>query len=184
MKSNKAKRIKKIIDTNVIINAGKRSSEMSSVLEVECCKKCLLLLKNMMRDPDKHGVILDVGNEIIKEYKRNVSRYTLNRLSSDFIQWILTTQLDRMWCEGDIVPIAKQGEFDYFDFPIDDRLSGFDKSDRKFVALSRAHPEHPIVMQASDSKWEEYRAVFAEYGVVIEYVHAEYIMSMFTAGSR
>lgn len=42
---------------------------------------------------------------------------------------------------------------DFEEFPRDEALSGFDPSDRKFVAVSCAHSERPPILEATDSKW-------------------------------
>ncbi len=41
----------------------------------------------------------------------------------------------------------------YDEFPAHEGLRDFDKSDRKFVAVSHAHPKKTPILQATDSKW-------------------------------
>jgi hypothetical protein len=51
----------------------------------------------------------------------------------------------------------------------------YDPSDRVFLAVSAAHPEHPAVLQALDSKWWGWRGALEKAKVPIHFVCPEEI---------
>jgi hypothetical protein len=55
-------------------------------------------------------------------------------------------------------------------FPNDERLVGFDRSDHKFVAVALAHPERPPILNAVDADWWYYREELARHGIRVEFL--------------
>lgn len=64
-------------------------------------------------------------------------------------------------------------------FPLEKRTEEFDRSDRKFVAMSRTHQEHPPIIEATDGKWLGFKEVFEEYGVHINFLNMDYVTMMY-----
>lgn len=56
---------------------------------------------------------------------------------------------------------------DFVEFPNHPELQKFDRSDRKFVAVSVAHPDQPPILQAADSKWWGWKEALAECGITV-----------------
>jgi hypothetical protein len=54
-----------------------------------------------------------------------------------------------------------------------------DPSDRMFLAVAAAHPEHPPIVQATDSKWIGWEAELAKHGIAIEWLCREYAEGRF-----
>jgi hypothetical protein len=64
----------------------------------------------------------------------------------------------------------QQDEHNFEEFLLDPSLATFDPSDRKFVAVAVAHPEHPPILNATDSDWWDYREALAHHSVRVEFV--------------
>jgi hypothetical protein len=71
------------------------------------------------------------------------------------------------------VVITKVGD-SYEEFPSHDGLNDFDRSDRKFVAVTNAHPDKPPILQATDSKWWGWKDALAEVGITAHFLCPEY----------
>lgn len=68
-----------------------------------------------------------------------------------------------------ITPLpTKQDEF--AEFPKDPALSGFNRSDRKFVAVCLASKLTPSVLNATDSDWWIFRNPLKRHGIKIEFL--------------
>lgn len=59
------------------------------------------------------------------------------------------------------------------DFPDDEMLAGFDRDDRKFVAVAIASGESPPILNASDTDWHDHRQALSRHGVAVEFVCPE-----------
>ena len=88
---------------------------------------------------------------------------------------------DNRWTfpDADRVPITRNGE-SYDEFPDHAGLAHFDYSDRKFIAVSNAHPEKPPVLQATDSKWWGWKDALAEVGITVHFLCPEYAKAKYT----
>jgi hypothetical protein len=74
------------------------------------------------------------------------------------------------WCEQiHLTPIADTSR-DFEEFPSDPELARFDRSDRKWVAVARASADDPVILNAVDSDWWEYRDRLARHGVRIDFL--------------
>lgn len=78
-----------------------------------------------------------------------------------------------------MVKLDKDEEGNYHMFPLEERTQEFDISDRKFVALSYTHSEHPPIVEAADGKWLGFKEVFEEYGIHIEFSDMNYANMMY-----
>ena len=68
-----------------------------------------------------------------------------------FVKWALQNRSNPSRCDT-VDPVEHENR-KYETFPDDFRLANFDSSDRKFVAISVAHPMKPKILQGTDSKW-------------------------------
>ena len=46
----------------------------------------------------------------------------------------------------------------------------FDKSDQKFIAVAHAHPDKPVILQSSDSKWWGWKDALSEVGIDVQFL--------------
>lgn len=149
-----------VVDTNVPVVANGRAEQASP----RCVFACVRALEGAYRD----GVIvLDDGGRVLREYVKNLSRSGQPGAGDFFMKWVWQNQAVRERCEQvTITPRASDPE-DYEEFPRDAALVGFDRSDRKFVAVALASSRRPTVLNAVDSDWWDFGAALAQHGVRI-----------------
>jgi len=68
-----------------------------------------------------------------------------------------------------VTPRTNDGS-DFEEFPADPRLRGFDKDDRKYVAVALSSHRNPPVLNAVDSDWWDYRQALESHGVRIVFL--------------
>ena len=83
---------------------------------------------------------------------------------------------DNRWHTAKVerVGITQEGD-SYAEFPAHDGLTSFDRSDRKYVAVSNAHPAKPPILQAADSKWWGWKESLTEVGISVQFLCPQYI---------
>ena len=153
-----------IVDTNVPIVAN-RCAPQASVWCVAICSEKLAEIR------EEHTLVLDDGWHILGEYMHNLCSEGQPGPGDAFLKWVLTNRANPERCE--LVPITSQDE-GFAEFPGDRELADFDPSDRKFVAVAIAHPEHPHIQNATDSDWWHYREVLEGHGVSVDFVCPDY----------
>lgn len=157
-----------IIDTNVPLKAA--DMHPNDALDRLCSKKCLKFIKELMESDDI--VVLDTEREILKEYQKNINTNSQDNVASQFLMWLyrkISTQ------NVELHKITKTGDNDYAEFPASQKLKGFDRSDRKFVALAVAHPHHPKIYNGADTDWWDYRDALEENGIHIVFLCEDYM---------
>ena len=151
-----------IVDTNVAVVANGQSPQASS----SCIDTCINRLEGIVRGEEK--LVLDNGWIILGEYLRNLRSTGEPGAGDSFLRWILMNKDDR--CDLiHITPVA-DSENEFEEFPDDPALNDFDPDDRKFIAVAIAHPERPPILQAVDSQWLDFRDVFLQNGVTVEFI--------------
>jgi len=152
-----------VVDTNVAVVANRRSPQAS----MDCILSCVESLEQMVRQGQ---VVLDDRWAILSEYMRYLSRTGQPGVGDAFLKWILTNLGNRDRCElVSITPVdGDSGSF--HEFPMDPALANFDPSDRKFVAVARAHSSNPPILQAVDWEWWTYRDLLKSHGVEIRFL--------------
>jgi hypothetical protein len=153
-----------VVDTNVILVANGQHAEVTGASR----QRCVRWLEGLMA---WGRIALDDGFEILREYQHKTHAGAGQGAGDAFVRWVLHHVDDPARC--DVVRITPDGGRGYTAFPADSRLSGFDPSDRKFVAVARSHPESPTILQASDSKWLDWAAPLAEHGVRVRFLCEE-----------
>ncbi|MDE2400398.1 MAG: hypothetical protein KGL90_01860 [Burkholderiales bacterium] len=152
-----------VVDTNVILVANGQHPGVSEA----CVQRCARWLQGLMASG---RLALDEGYEIVREYQHNTRSSDGQGVGDEFLRWVLLHLDDPVRC--DLVPLKAHPQRGYEAFPDDARVSGFDAADRKFVALARAHPEAPPILQATDSKWLDWAAPLADHGVTVQFLCA------------
>lgn len=151
------------VDTNVPIVANGRPDPtvQSHPPSVDCRLKAVGRLRELLA---RGTILLDIAGEIQKEYRRYLSPSGQPGVGDLFYLAILNSAPGRV--ERVDLPHLPSGE--YQDFPTDPALARFDRSDRKFAALSRR--ERVPVVTATDSDWIEHRSALEANGVQIDFV--------------
>ena len=159
--------MKCIVDTNVAIVANRRDDAPASF---DCMLRCMTLLEEFQRD--QRQLVIDNEWRILSEYQHNLHSTGQPGVGDAFLRWVLTNRANPRRCE--LVHITprdtRQDDRDFEEFPNTPDLRGFDRSDRKFVAMALVHPEHPPIVNATDSDWWNYRDALAAHGARVEFV--------------
>jgi hypothetical protein len=150
-----------VVDTNVVLVANGQHQNVSDLCIVECVKR----LQGIMK---VGKLALDDNFRIIREYQNKTDKKSGNRPGDAFVKWALQNNANTK--RVDRVPLHEHDVRSFHSFPDDADLATFDPSDRKFVAVSCAHPGKPPILQATDSKWLDWAEPLKRHGVTIEFL--------------
>lgn len=160
-----------IVDTNVpkVANGREESPQASP----DCVNICRSRVEGIIRGEEK--LVLDDGWIILGEYMDNLRSSGEPGAGDRFFKWVLQNKDTKC----DLVPITSVDglENEFAEFPDDSELADFDPDDRKFIAVACAHPNHPPILQAVDSKWRGFLDVLRENGVTVEYICEDYVQN-------
>ena len=150
-----------VVDTNVVLVANGQHEGVSP----ECVKTCALALQSVMRSGK---LALDDGFRILSEYQNRTQPKKGNRPGDAFVKWALNNRGNAKWV--DQVTLVEHDERGFASFPDDPELANFDAADRKFVAVSGAHPDKPSIAQATDSKWCGWAPALQRHGIGVTFL--------------
>ena len=150
-----------VVDTNVLEVANEAAPQADPAC-VRACIDGLEAIKN-------HGrIVIDRAGLIFAEYQKHCSFSGQPGIGDDFFRWLFDNQAVFEHCEQvDLTPLPGRPN-DFAEFPDDPALATFDRSDRKFVAIVRASPSHPVILNAVDSDWRDHRESLQRHGVFVE----------------
>jgi len=169
-----------VIDTNVAKTANGEHTGASA----ECESACAIALQVFLKQG--HLFIDDAFGDsqennrresrIVTEYSLNLSRRGQPGPGDAFFKWVL----DNEWYEDKITrvpitPCQRDSDIGFAELPSPPEGVHYDPSDRKFLAVAAAHPEHPPIWQALDSKWWGWTAALAEAGISVHFLCPEEI---------
>ena len=153
------------MDTNVAVVANGKTPQAGDGCVVACIEKLL-----EMRE--RHRLLLDEQGEILEEYRRHLSPSGQPGPGDAFFKWLWSNQVNPEHCRQ--VPITPAGGGRGFaEFPDDPELAGFDRADRKFVAVAVGSGEPAPILNASDSDWWIHRTALHRHGVEIRFLCPE-----------
>lgn len=152
-----------VVDTNVarVANAPHDGTHASP----ECVLACIAQIKEVVKSG---GLLLDDAWHIIREYQANLRSTGQPGVGDAFLRVVLTRYRDPTWCK--LVPITPHPDRGFEEFPDDPRLSTFDKSDRKLVAVSLGGPRPNVILNAVDTDWYEHREALSDNGVEVRFL--------------
>jgi hypothetical protein len=154
-----------IVETNVIAVANGEAEQASPA----CVIACLDALEAARRKT----VVIDSNELCFKEYFRHASWSGQPGAGDEFAKWLWDRQAYTKHCER-VALTPKSGEQDGFDeFPDDPELRGFDRSDRKFVAIAKASRRKPTILNATDTDWWNFRTPLGKNGIRIHFLCPE-----------
>ena len=156
-----------IVDTNVPLVANNQAD-----VSVDCVLECVRCLKEIM---ENSGIVLDNQWRILREYMHQLSSTGEPGVGDAFLKWVLTNQANPERCALVEITPKPDDELDFVEFPNHPGLQNFDRSDRKFVAVSAVHPLHPPIVQAADSKWWGWKNALAECGIEVTFLCSDEI---------
>lgn len=152
-----------VVDTNVTKTANAANSGAPAT--------CVLASAKALQAVMAGGhVFIDDGGHIVAEYRANLNAKGQPGPGDAFFKWLLTHE----WGGDKVtrVPItqADDDEESYVELPKPPKGTVYDPSDRKFLAVAAAHPEHPPILQSFDSKWWGWRSALSGIGVAIHFL--------------
>lgn len=150
-----------IIDTNVVLVANGQHGNVSQ----ECIAHCALVLQSIM---STGKLAIDDGFLILLEYQNKIHLRKGKRPGDAFVKWVLNHKSNKLRIEQVTLVAHKTRGFE--SFPDDQDLVKFDASDRKFVAVSGAHPDKPAISQATDSKWLDWYPALQRHGITVDFL--------------
>lgn len=153
-----------VMDTNVAVVANGEAEQAGP----ECVATCMRTLRRIRND---HRLVLDDQGHILDEYRRRLSPNGQPRVGDAFFKWLWENQANESRCLQ--VRITFDPEREYEEFPDDPELGGFDRSDRKFVAVARVTSSDPAILNASDTDWWHHRKPLWRHGIRIEFLCPE-----------
>lgn len=146
-----------VVDTNVAIVANGRHAPASE----QCINACI----NALLAAQAGAVLVDDGYQIFDEYRRYLSHAGQPGVGDAFFKWLWNNQANSASCrQVTITPCDPDGRV-FEEFPDDPALAGFDRNDRKFVAVALASGENPSILNATDSDWWVFRDALTNHGV-------------------
>ncbi len=151
-----------IVDTNVPITANGHAEQASRTCQLACITTLRTIQAQRRISVDQSGLIL-------QEYRKHLSPNGQPGLGDAFFKWLWNNQANPQVCVSvQIIPTVDGRGF--AEFPDDPALTGFDHSDRKFVAVSLSHSAHPPIYNAVDTDWLHYQDALATHGVIVEHL--------------
>lgn len=154
-----------LVDTNVAVVANGRTTNAGAA----CTLKCIDRLERVKR---KEVLLLDDQMLILTEYRRNLSPSGQPGPGDVFMKWVWDNQANTRHCRKISVRQRKNSEY-FLEYPQDKELSGFDRSDRKFVAVALASKLDPPILNAVDTDWWDYQEPLRKHGVKIDFLCPE-----------
>lgn len=153
--------MKAVIDTNVLLVANGQHPDVSP----ECVTACVQHLQAMQEG----GIaVIDDGHRILEEYLHKTQANRPKGAGDVFLKWLLRHASNPAKVEQ--VRLTETGEQTYAEFPSSALQARFDPSDRKFAAAACAHPDHPPIWQAADSKWLDWWPALKACGVQVDFL--------------
>ncbi|HEY8514646.1 MAG TPA: hypothetical protein VIS07_03925 [Candidatus Binatia bacterium] len=156
-----------VVDTNVLMTANGANPAVSA----ECAARSASALAAVMASGH---VFLDSGRRILREYGANLDGAAPGP-GTAFYKWLLTHEWNERAVTRVRITRLAGDEERYLELPEPDDGTVYDPSDRKFLAVAAADPEHPPILQSFDSKWWGWRDALAKLGVVIHFLCADEI---------
>lgn len=164
-----------VVDTNVAKTANLATQpDSNSDVPDECVVACIETIEHVIK---KKGLVIDAEDEIFDEYRQQLSMSGQPGVGDHFMKWVH----DHRWSLPDSqrVKVIKNNDESYNEFPMHDGLKEFDRSDRKFVAVSNAHPDKPDILQATDSKWWGWNDALNKCGITVHFMCADYMQTKY-----
>ena len=152
-----------VIDTNVIVVANGKSAQA----DLKCVRACIESLNEIHAEG---MVVLDDGMQILDEYRRNLSLSGQPGPGNAFFKWVWDNQANESRCERAIIHSKGFSGEDYLEFPSDEELKGFDRSDRKFVAVAISSKRKPEIINAVDPDWWQYKSQLEKHNIRIKFL--------------
>ncbi len=152
-----------VVDTNVPATANGANSSASP----DCVARSARALQALVKSGH---VFIDAGGLIVKEYRNSLSAKGQPGPGDAFLKWLLSVEWGGERVTRVAVTPKPNDPEDFEELPTPPKGVRYDRSDRKFLAVSAAHNEHPPILQSFDAKWWGWRRALAGIGVTIHFL--------------
>ncbi len=150
-----------VMDTNVAVVANGKTEQAGR----RCVRECIAKLRHIRNEC---CLLLDNGNLILEEYRKNLSLSGQPGPGDGFYKWLFDNQANPEHCQK--VPLKPHIDREFEKFPDDPNLESFDRDDRKFVAVALASGTAPKVLNASDPDWWFHCQALRQHGVEVVFL--------------
>ncbi|MBI4825395.1 MAG: hypothetical protein HY807_03100 [Nitrospirae bacterium] len=152
-----------VVDTNVIVVANQRSDHSDDACIVAC-------IDALQKAREKQKVVIDSGGLFFDEYFRYANRSGQSLSGDVFVKWLWDNQANSKRCESVEITPCDTDTYDFKEFPNDPALTGFDPSDKKFVAVAFASKYKPKILNATDSGWWHFQSHLSQHGILVKFL--------------
>lgn len=161
-----------IVDTNVLVTAACANEAASP--------DCVSASIQALRDIVAHGhIFLDDGGRMIAEYRGAIDLSGKTDAGEEFLEWVIEHEFNIARVTRVTLTPKPGDDTDFEELPPPPAGVVYDPSDRKFLAVSAAHEDHPPILQTLDSKWWGWREALSAVGVAIHFLCPEEIARKF-----
>lgn len=154
----------RIIDTNVFCVANGQHDTVS----VSCATECMECLGEIC-EKKAFFVFIDDEGEILREYIGAIDGKRPYGVGGQALVWMIQNQYNPRRVHR--VSLSRDACGNFVDFPSDNRLLRFDKSDKKFAALAKK-TKTPVT-NAVDTDWKDYLSPLNDNGIFVNFLCGE-----------
>ena len=162
-----------VIDTNVLITANKVLSCPSDgdvSLYPDLLEKCVKILLQIKKK--RTYVVLDTDDEIYGEYKKYLNFSGQPGVGDIFFKWLNDNRYS--FPDTERISLHKE-DHGYLEFPPEMYDVNVDPSDMIFFAVSNAHKYKPVILEATDAKWWNWKDAAKKFGIHIMFIDEQYM---------
>lgn len=157
-----------VVDTNVAKTANSENPEAG----IGCAAACARALQQIVASGH---VYIDDAGMIVAEYRKNLRAKGQPGPGDAFFKWLLTHEWGVTRVTRVRLTPKDSDSHDFEELPSPPSGVVYDPSDRKFLAVAAAHPDHPPILQSFDSKWWGWRVALRDVGVTVHFLCREAI---------
>ena len=150
-----------VVDTNVAIAANGRGTDADKECQLVCVRKLHSLVAREVIAIDDRGRLLD-------EYRKHLSFSGMPGVGDMFFKHVFNHQSQDKYVRRVAVTPTEDAGRGFGELP----KNTFDPSDRKFLAVAVA--AEAVVLNATDSDWDEQRPLMDELGVEVRQLCPRY----------
>jgi len=149
----------RVVDTNVAIAANGRDTHV----DAQCQLACIEALEEVVK---RKKIAIDDKDLILGEYSGYLNYSGAPGVGDKFYKHVFNNQYIEERCvRVAIHPVA--GAQAFREFPGSQALTGFDRSDRKFVAVALTAGGSVPILNATDSDWVNHEVALVAEGVSV-----------------
>jgi len=159
-----------VIDTNVGVVANGKHDKAG--------EDCISAATQALSESRKGLILIDDGQRILGEYRQRLSPSGQPGPGDAFFKWLWDNQSNSKHCRQIPITSVHGSDTDFREFPGDRKLSRFDRSDRKFVAVALGSGMSPEILNASDTDWWKFRHPLENNGIRVRFLCPELMPSL------